>query len=459
VSEPTIKLTQQEAVAHFRATVIGGLVAQELDHGELSAQLKALSAKRFRPPGWPCTRRFSVPTLQRWYYRLRRGGLQALQPKLRRDAGRGRALDDKQRELLLEIRREFPSASVPLILRTLEQAGTFKQGEASAQTVRRVYQQAGLKRLTRYSQDGDAQQERQRLRWATSHVNALWHGDVCHALRVETPDGRVIPALVHLLLDDHSRYIIRIEVRANEREVDMLEILANAIRRYGRPEQLYLDNGATYSGNILPIVCGRLGIHLAHHRPYDSPAGGKRERLFRTMREQCTDHIRGATSLHDVYVRLLAWREQYHRAPHSSLMGRTPLQLWRDGTQTCEHQQRPKVTEQQLRDAFVLETTRRIRKDSTLQIDGKTYEVDAAWLAGKQVALVRSHLMREHMVLRFEGRQYPVHLADPHKNASRRRKPSKKPVVASRANDFNPANIALDTMLGRTRSSKEDKSS
>lgn len=459
MSEPTIKLTRQEAIAHFRATVIGSLVSQELDHGELSAQFEVLSKKRFRPPGWPCTRRYSVPTLQRWYYRYRQGGLKALQPKLRRDAGRGRVLGENKRELLLDIRREFPSASVPLILRTLEQAGTFKPAEVSPQTVRRIYLKAGLKRMTRYSQDGDAQQERQRLRWVTSHVNALWHGDVCHALRVETPDDKVIPALVHLLLDDHSRYIIRIEVRSTEREVDMLEILANAVRRYGRPDQLYLDNGATYSGAILPIVCQRLGIHLSHHKPYDSPAGGKRERLFRTMREQCTDHIRGASSLHDVYVRLLAWREQYHNAPHSSLMGRTPLQLWRAGTQTYEHQQRPKVTEQQLRDAFILETTRRIRKDSTLQIDGKTYEVEAAWLAGKTVALVRSHLMREHMVLRFEGREFPIHLADPHKNSSRQRKPSKKPVVASHASDFNPANIALDNMLGRNRQRKEDKSS
>jgi transposase InsO family protein len=178
---------------------------------------------------------------------------------------------------------------VPLILRTMTQAGALNKDEVSPQTVRRIYQQAGLKRRTRRSQDGDTDQERQRLRWVTPHINALWHGDVCHALRVETPQGKVIPALVHLLLDDHSRYIIRIEVRTTEREVDMLEVLANAIREFGAPEQLYLDNGAIYSGRILPIVCQRLGIHLKHHKPYDSPAGGKRERLFRTMRE-CARH-------------------------------------------------------------------------------------------------------------------------------------------------------------------------
>ena len=98
-----------------------------------------------------------MPTLQRWYYRYRQGGLKALKPKLRRDAGRGRVLDEKKRELLLDIRREFPSASVPLILRTLKQAGTFVPDEVSPQTVRRIYLEAGLKRLTRYSQDGDAQ--------------------------------------------------------------------------------------------------------------------------------------------------------------------------------------------------------------------------------------------------------------------------------------------------------------
>jgi len=131
------------------------------------------------------------------------------------DAGRGRALTAEQRELLLDIRAEHRNASVPLILRTLELAKVFEPDTASAQTVRRLYREAGLTRLSRKEAHGDTSEARQRLRWQTSHVCALWHGDVCHALRITDETG-TIHALVHALMDDCSRYIVRLEVRATE---------------------------------------------------------------------------------------------------------------------------------------------------------------------------------------------------------------------------------------------------
>ncbi|MCA9689808.1 MAG: hypothetical protein KC636_09375, partial [Myxococcales bacterium] len=39
--------------------------------------------------------------------------------------------------------------------------------------------------------------------------------------------------------------------RASEREVDMLELLLTALREHGKPDALYLDNGATYTGAAL----------------------------------------------------------------------------------------------------------------------------------------------------------------------------------------------------------------
>jgi putative transposase len=39
-----------------------------LSHGDLRAELVALSQQRFRAPGADVTRTISVPTLERWYY-------------------------------------------------------------------------------------------------------------------------------------------------------------------------------------------------------------------------------------------------------------------------------------------------------------------------------------------------------------------------------------------------------
>ena len=371
--------------------------------------------------------------------------------KRRRDAKRARALTDQQRQLLLDIRDEHPHASVPLILRTLYTSGIFPDGLVSPQTVRRLYAENHLPRQPRAKNSAELDEVRQRLRWRAPFVCSLWQADVCHALKIQGADNSVTPALVHAILDDHSRYITRIEVRATETEQDMLEIFANAVREHGAPDRLYADGGATYSGGMLPLVCERVGTHLIHPQPGDPSARGKVERLFRTMREQCIDYIRSAKTLHDVFVRVLAWREQYHNEPHSSLMGRTPAQVWFEGIQSAEHQQRERVTEEELRRAYIIRTTRRVRKDCTITVDGRLFEVDAAWMGGKTVTLSRSLLLPDEVHLELEGKRFPLSACDPVRNATRRRKPSKKRTVGESDRhstlDFRPDEAALNAML------------
>ena len=104
-----------EEVAIFRREIIGHLTRREFNRGELRAEMRRLSKERFRAPDASNTRTYSVPTLERWYYALKKGGLEALRPAPRSDRGRGRDLTPKQRDLLLEIRREHRSASVALL--------------------------------------------------------------------------------------------------------------------------------------------------------------------------------------------------------------------------------------------------------------------------------------------------------------------------------------------------------
>jgi len=160
----------REAVAIFRAEIIGALVRRELTRGELKTALEALSKQRFRPPGSSRTRNISIPTLERWYYAYRAGGLEALRPKTRKDRGRAQKLTPEQRELLPEIRREHPTASVPLILRTLIADGRLGLGEVSPPTVRRLYLEHGLDRLQ--AREGN----KMRLCWQAERPGALWHG-------------------------------------------------------------------------------------------------------------------------------------------------------------------------------------------------------------------------------------------------------------------------------------------
>ena len=95
-----------EAVALFRAQVLGSLVARDLDRGELARALRTLSEQRFRPPGSVVTQTYGVSTLQRWLYAYKKQGLDGLRPKPHKDQGFAQALHDKQRKLLCAIRRD-----------------------------------------------------------------------------------------------------------------------------------------------------------------------------------------------------------------------------------------------------------------------------------------------------------------------------------------------------------------
>lgn len=433
MSDLLVPRDHAEAVALFRAQVIGALTRSELTRGELAAAIRKLAERKYRPPGRRASKQYGASTFERWYYAYRMGGLDALRPDARSDRGKARELTPAQRELLLDVRREHPTASVPLILRTLVRDGRLAKGAVSQTTVLRLYRDAKLPRGVRPS-------GHTRLRWQADHPGALWHGDVCHgpALRV---GHTTKPLRIHALLDDASRFVVALEAHHTEREDDMLGLLLAALRRHGAPDALYLDNGATYSGNALRLACERLGVTLIHARPGDAPARGKMERFWRTLREGCLDHMGPMTALHDVQARLYAFLdEHYHQAPHGGLFGATPSLTWAGATT------RP-VDEPTLAAALTTRTRRRVRKDGTLDVGGRPWQLDEGFLAGTVVTVAYDMTGGAMPVVEHDGRRYVLRPVDAVAAGKTRRK---RPAPSTSATvPFDPAGVLLDGLVGR----------
>ncbi|MCA9633891.1 MAG: DDE-type integrase/transposase/recombinase [Myxococcales bacterium] len=427
-----------EAVALFRAQVIGDLAARQLDHGELAAELRERSLQRFRAPGSPVTRTYSVPTLERWLYRLRAGGVKALRPQQRSDAGAARVLDDVTKSLLLDIRREHPSLSAALIMRTLVRKGRIAPGELSVNTLRRLYREHGLERLGKKHQAPG----HHRRRWEAAYPSQLWHADVCHGPKVICGE-RERPLRIHGILDDFSRRVLALVALHQEREVDMLRVFTRAVRQHGKPESMYLDNGSTYRGETLAIACNRMDVRLTHAQPYDPQARGKMERFWRTMRECCLDHTPATATLHDVQIRLLAFLDEYyHSTPHGSLVGDTPEQRW------VQRQPR-EVSEEELQEALTIRTTRRLRGDGTVSVGGIDWEVERGYLAGTKVIVARTLAVNAAPWIEWDDERLPLRPVDPRGNAMRPRKP--RPSKGIDAMPFDPMEPLVDAMLGRKK--------
>jgi len=437
---------RSEEIALFRAEIIGNLARRALKRRELASELRRLAAERYRPPGGESTRRFGVSTLERWLYAYRAGGLDALRPESR-SKGFALALEPSQRELLIDIRRENPGASSRLILETLIHDGRLPGGLISAPTLSRLYQAQGLDRATlRQTPSG-----RGRMRWQADRPGDLWQGDVCHAhLLLES--GKRHPVRIHALIDDCSRYGVALEAREHERERDMIEILIAAFRRHGPPGALYLDNGATYRGDTLRIACERLGIRLIHPKAGDAPARGKIERFWRTLREGCLDFCGSLSSLHDLNVRLGAFLDQhYHRAPHGGLFGKTPAEVW-----LAAEREREPIDEDRLRQALTVASRRRIRKDGTFSVDGRLYQLDQGFLAGRLVTIEYSLLDPETppSVL-HDAHRYAAHPTDPVANGRTKRPRPETP--KARQVPFDPPGALLDRAAGRSPRPSEEK--
>jgi transposase InsO family protein len=440
--QPLTPKDKAEAIALYRSEIVGSLTRRELDRGQLAEALTELSQQRFRPPHAHSPRTYSVATLERWYYAYKEAGLAALRPEPRADRGRGREMAPALRTLLVDIRQEHPSASVPVILQTLEADGRLEPGTVSASTVRRFFAERGLDKA---SLRAGGTRGKMRLRWQAEHPGALWQGDVCHGASLVTPTSTTT-VRIHALMDDASRYVVALEAMAFEREVDMLSLLVCAVRKHGPPDAMYLDNGSTYRGETLALACARMGTTLVHAKPYDAPARGKIERFWRTLREGCLDHTGSLGSLHDLNVRLWAWLdEHYHKAPHGALVGKTPHEVFHG------HPREPDAfDETKLRDALTVHARRRIRRDNTLAMDGVDWETDLHFLAGQLVTVSRCLVdPTEPPWLDHEGKRFVLHPVDPVRNATRARSDHNLDTPHAARVDFDPPRALLDKALGK----------
>jgi len=192
----------------------------------------------------------------------------------------------------------------------------------------------------------------------------------------------------------------------------------------------------------------RIGVSLLHARPYDPEARGKMERFWRTLREGCLDFLGSLSSLHEVNVRLWAFLDgHYHRAPHGGLLGGSPQRAF---------DTRPSAPgdfdEAALRSALTVRSRRRVRRDTTVRIAGKDWELEAGHLVGRIVTLCQCLVdLTDKPWVEYEGRRYEVHPVNPVHN-SRRERPWKKPHLDESAPlpaAFNPPKALLDRATGK----------
>lgn len=401
-----------EEVALFRHAIIGDLLVADMAPGALNATLKERATRRYRPPGASASRTYHWKTLQRWLLSARKG-LQDLEPASRQ-RGHALALDAEAVELLLEMRREHPTAAADMLLDAAVQQGVVAERAISLATLRRLYARHGLSRRGAVSR---AARAKDRRKWQTDRVCRLWHTDVCHVWR-QLPNGGVKKVYVHAILDDHSRFVVALRACEAETENDLLALLVETLLRFPKPDVFYTDNGATYRGDLLAKALDTVDIRLLRASPYDPQARGKMERFWRTLRQRFLDHDTEPHTLHSLNAALGAWLDvDYHQRPHGGLLGDTPAQRFRAGRQALP----PPMSLASLADALVVTRTAKVRNDATLSVNGVLYEVQGRHHCGTRVTVHIDPFTDEVIRVLADDTPLRFNVCDAARNADRRR--------------------------------------
>ena len=105
-----------------------------------------------------------------------------------------------------------------------------------------------------------------------------------------------------------------------------------------------------------------------------------------------------------------------------------------------------------LREALTVRIRRRVRRDTTVSIDGKDYELAQGYLTGRIVTLCRCLVdLTETPWVEHEGKRLEVHPVDPVKNARRPRAQRRAEFdeSAPRHSAFDPPKALLDKATGK----------
>jgi len=407
---------RKKKIALFRFAVLGDLVHAQLRRGELRRALRKKSKEVWLCPDGK-SRRISAKTIQAWVYAYRKLGFEGLVPQGRRDKGSSRAIPQTLQPLILDMKREDPGRSVPMIMRELHCAGLMSERQFSASALARFLKAHGL------SGPRAELETPARHRFVAATCGELWQGDACHGPKLFDPEsGRQVRVKIFGLLDDKSRLVAYLRASFHERQEDFLRVLLEAVRRRGVPRALLLDNHGSFTGADVRVACAQLGIRMVFAKPYDGPSKGKIERLWRTLRAHVLDRLDldKVVTLDDLNVRLMTWvSSEYNQRPHAGLSGRTPLSVFEEDAE----QVRFIEDASRLESAFRGTAERTAKNDSTCTWRGKTYEVPPH-LRNRKVTLHYELLRPDSVWIVDGGAQVPLREVDPVANARRRRQPA-----------------------------------
>jgi len=391
----------RELIAIFRHSVIGSLISGELCHGDLTKQIVELSKRRYQIP-FSTRTSIGIGTIEDWLYAYRYNGIEGLKPKSRSDQGKIRGVDDETIKIISEYKAEHSRMPLRLVLKRLNEEKKLPDSQIPLSTLYRYLRLHFPKRPVPVT-------GKEQKRFVHRFPNECWQGDVMHGPYIKDGFGPAKKTYLVAIIDDRSRLIVGAEFFFSEATVNIKEILREAVMTYGVPSKLYLDNGKNFCALDIELACAAMNCVLIHSTPYYPESKGKIERFFRTVRDSFLSGLRTVHSLLELNEAFSAWlRDEYNRAPHSSLDKETPLDTF---LKYVENRLRRLPPHLDPRELFCRKESRQVAKDGTFRVNNILYEAEEH-LIGTKINVLYDRDDPLKLVKVYDGTVF-VHTAKP----------------------------------------------
>jgi transposase InsO family protein len=203
----------------------------------------------------------------------------------------------------------------------------------SERTIDRILHRQGLARARPRKRPRDSY-----VRFERPGPMQLWQMDIVGGIRLVSPvTGELREAKVVTAVDDHSRYcvIAKVTERATSRAVCLA--LAEALARFGVPEEIITDNGKQFTdrfgkhgarnGEVLfGKICRQNGITHRLTAPASPNQNGKVERFHGTFRPDFLEVAGPFTSVVEAQAAVDIYVAEYNTdRPHQALDEKVPV--------------------------------------------------------------------------------------------------------------------------------------
>lgn len=348
-------------ISLFRFSLIAPIINNTHNFNSINEYISFIASQKHHFNNKEYT--FSKSCIKNWYLSYKKNGISALQSKTRSDKNTSRILTYETINRIQELREQFPHITGTSIYNKLIEEDYIHMSDISLSTILRYLKNNNLK--------ANQVCNLERRMFEMENVNDCWQADTSVGPYIII-DGIKYKTYIIMFIDDKSRLIMGYDIFLNDTAINMQKVFKIAIKTYGKPKRLFVDNGGPYDNKQLSLICASLGIELIHAKPYSPEAKAKQERLFRTIKDgwmRSTDWNTFNT-LDDIRISLNEFiNRNYINKVHSSTK-MTPNDRW--------HQEYNKVIfldETFVDESFLHRTFNKVRKDRTISFKNEYYEV------------------------------------------------------------------------------------